>query len=68
MYVYMYVYVYMYMYVYMYVYVYVYIYIYIISYIYMYVPPGRTFAQSFIGGLVTLWFVQDIFQVVLGFA
>ena len=31
-------------------------------------PPGWTFAQSLIGGLVTLWFVQDIFQIVLGFA
>ena len=27
-----------------------------------------SFAQSFIGGIVTWWFVQDTFQIVLGFA
>ena len=37
---------------------YVYVYIYIIS-----LRGGRP-----IGGLVTLWFVQDMFQIVLGFA
>ena len=29
--------------------------------------PGRTFAQSFTGGLVTFWFVWDLFKIVLGF-
>ena len=45
--------------------------IYIYIYIYIYIPPGRTFAQRFIGGLAALWlicsgYVADCFRVCLG--
>ena len=47
-----------------YIFMFIYIYIYTI-YIYKSLRGGRS---PIIGGLVTFWFVQDIFQIALAFA